>query len=142
MLSLLRICFLRKVCSSWTTGDNGIPTGWIVCEDVLLLPPEISFDGETIELECGTAGAEIHYRLGQTGDFALYAQPISIVTDTVVEAYSTYQNHTSETVTQTCVYVQETPFQKSNKELPTWRYGGNTITTPYSVNRIDGFSLR
>ena len=126
--------------SSWTTGANGIPSGWLVCEDVLLLPPEISFDGETIELECDTAGAEIHYRLGQTGDFALYAQPISIVTDTVVEAYSTYQSHTSPTTTQTCVYVHETPFERSNKELPTWRYGGNTITTPYSVNRIDGHS--
>ena len=126
--------------TAWTTGVNGIPMGWIVCEDVLLLPPEVSFDGETIELECGTAGAEIHYRLGQAGDFALYTQPISIVADTVVEAYSTYQSHTSETVSQACVYVQETPFQKSNKDLPTWRYGGNTITTPYSVNRTDGHS--
>ena len=126
--------------TDWTTGVNGIPTGWIVCEDVLLLPPEISFDGETIELECGTVGAEIHYRLGQAGDFALYTQPISIVTDTVVEAYSTYQGHTSHTVTQACVYVQETPFQRSNKDLPTWRYGGNTITTPYSVNATNGHS--
>ena len=126
--------------SSWTTGVNGIPTGWIVCEDVLLLPPEVAFYGDTIELECDTAGAEIHYRLGQTGDFALYTQPISIVADTVVEAYSTYQDHTSETVTQTCVYVHETPFEQSNKDLATWRYGGNTITTPYSVNGIDGHS--
>ena len=126
--------------SSWTTGENGIPTGWIVCEDVLLLPPEVAFDGETIELECDTADAEIHYRLGQTGDFALYTGPISVAADTVVEAYSTYQGHTSQVVTQTCVYVQETPFQKSNKELTTWRYGGNTITTPYSVNATNGHS--
>ena len=126
--------------TSWTTGVNGIPSGWIVCEDVLLLPPEVSFYGDTIELECPTEGAEIHYRLGQTGDFALYTGPISIVADTVVEAYSTYQGHTSPTVSQTCVYVHETPFQKSNKDLPTWRYGGNTITTPYSVNAIDGHS--
>ena len=126
--------------SSWATGVNGIPTGWIVCEDVLLLPPEVSFFGDTIELECDTTGAEIYYRLGQTGDFVLYTQPISIVADTVVEAYSTYQGHTSQTVTQSCVYVHETPFQRSNKDLPTWRYGGNTITTPYSVNGIDGHS--
>ena len=126
--------------TSWTTGTSGIPSGWIVCEDVLLLPPEVSFYGDMIELGCPTEGAEIHYRLGQTGDFALYTQPISIVADTVVEAYSTYQSHTSPTVTQTCVYVHETPFQRSNKELTTWRYGGNTITTPYSVNGIDGHS--
>ena len=126
--------------TSWTTGTSGIPSGWIVCEDVLLLPPEVSFYGDMIELGCPTEGAEIHYRLGQTGDFALYTQPISIVADTVVEAYSTYQNHTSPTVTQTCVYVHETPFQRSNKDLTTWRYNGNTITTPYSVNGIDGHS--
>ena len=122
--------------SSWTTGASGIPSGWTVYEE--LLPPEVSFYGDTIELECDTAGAEIHYRLGQTGDFALYSQPISIVADTVVEAYSTYRGYTSPTVTQTCVY--ETLFQMSNKDLTTWRYGGNTITTPYSVNAIDGHS--
>ena len=126
--------------TSWTTGVNGIPSGWIVCEDVLLLPPEVSFYGDTIELECPTEGAEIHYRLGQTGDFAQYTQPISIVGDTVLEAYSTYQGHTSQTVTQNCEYVHETPFEQSNKDLTTWRYGGNTITTPYSVNGIDGHS--
>ena len=126
--------------TSWTTGTSGMPTGWIVCEDVLLLPPAVSFYGDTIELECDTAGAEIHYRLGPTGDFALYATPISISADTVVETYSTYQGHTSPTVTQTCAYVHETPFQRSNKELPTWRYGGGTVTTPYSVNGIDGHS--
>ena len=126
--------------TSWTIGASGIPAGWIVCEDVLLLPPEVSFFGDEIELECETAGAEIHYRLGQTGDFALYAQPIPIVGDTVVEAYSTYQGHTSPTTTQTCEYVSETPFERSNKDLPTWRYGGSTVTTPYSVNREDGHS--
>ena len=126
--------------TSWTTGASGIPSGWTVCEDILLLPPAVSFYGDTIELECDTAGAEIHYRLGPTGDFALYTQPIPITVDTVVEAYSTYQDHTSETVTQTCVYVHETPFERSNKDLTTWRYNGNTITTPYSVNGIDGHS--
>ena len=126
--------------TSWKTGANGIPTGWIVCEDVLLLPPEVSFYGDEIELECETEGAEIHYRLGQTGEFSLYTQTISIVGDAVVEAYSTYQGHTSPTGTQTCVYVSETPFERSNKDLPTWRYGGGTVTTPYSVNREDGHS--
>ena len=126
--------------TTWKTGGDGIPTGWIVSEDVLLLSPEVSFDGETIELVCNTVGAEIYYRLGQTGDFALYAQPISITGDTIVEAYSTYQGYTSPTVTQTCVYVQVTPFQRSNRDLTTWRYDGNIITTPYSVNAIDGHS--
>ena len=126
--------------SSWKTGDNGVPTGWIVCEEELLLPPEVSFDGETIELGCGTEGAEIRYRLGQMGDFALYTGPISITADTVVEAYSTYQIQTSPTVAETCLYEYETPFQRSNKSLTTWRYAGDIVTTPYSANAIDGHS--
>lgn len=132
--------FRKAAGVSWSTGNSHIPTGWTVSEDVLLLPPEVWFGGETIELVCDTVGAEIHYRLGQTGDFALYTAPISITGDTVVEAYSTYQGYTSPTVTQTCVYEQETPFQRSNKNLPTWSYGGNTITTPYSVNATNGHS--
>ncbi len=126
--------------TAWTTGTGGIPSGWLVCEDVLLLPPEVSFFGDTIELGCDTSGAEIHYRLGQAGDFALYTGPIAIAADTVVEAYSTYQGHTSQTITENCVYVHETPFEQSNKDLTTWRYDGSTITTPYSVNGIDGHS--
>ena len=132
--------FRKAANVSWSTGDSGIPTGWIPSEDVLLLSPEIWFGGETIELVCDTEGAEIYYRLGQTGDFALYTAPISITGDTDIEAYSVYQGHTNQTVTQTCAYEHETPFEQSNKSLPTWIYGGNTITTPYSVNAIDGHS--
>lgn len=104
--------------TSWATGTSGIPTNWVVSNDVLLYPPEISFDGETIELSCATSGAEIYYRLGQSGNYSLYEMPISILDDTIIETYSSYQNHDSAVVTQTCVYVQETPFQQSNKSLP------------------------
>lgn len=58
--------------TSWPTGANGIPTGWTVSNDVLMFPPEVSFDGETIELICQTQGAEIYYRLNQTGQYQLY----------------------------------------------------------------------
>ena len=58
-----------KPLAEYPTGASGIPTGWIVSDDVLLYAPEISFDGETIEIECDTEGAEIYYRLGQTGEF-------------------------------------------------------------------------
>ena len=129
-----------KPLAEYPTGNSGIPTGWTVIDDVLLYAPTIDFDGETIELNCETEGATIYYRLGQTGEYATYQMPISILEDTVIETYSSYQNHDSATITQTCVYVQETPFQQSNKSLPQWRYGGNIVETPYSVNRIDGHS--
>ena len=126
--------------TNWTVGVGGIPSGWTTCDDFLLHPPVVSFDGDTIELTCPTAGAAIHYRLGQQGAFLAYSQPISILEDVVVEAYATHGQYTSPTVSQSCVYVQETPFQASNKDLPTWRHGGSTVATPYSVNRIDGQS--
>jgi len=58
--------------TSWPTGNNGIPTGWTVSDDVLLYPPVITFDGETIELDCETEGAAIYYRLDGTGSFIEY----------------------------------------------------------------------
>ena len=129
-----------KPLADYPIGASGIPEGWIISDDILLYQPEISFDGETIELYCETADADIYYRLGQTGSFIQYFMPISIFEDTIIEAYSSYQNHTSQTITQNCVYVQETPYEQSNKTLSTWRYSGNTINTPFSVNRIDGHS--
>ena len=126
--------------TGYPISSYGIPPGWTVSDDILLYPPTITFDGETIEIECETAEATIYYRLGQNGEYTTYQMPISILEDTVIETYSSYQNHDSAVVTQTCVYVQETPFQQSNKSLPQWRYGGNIVETPYSVNRIDGHS--
>ena len=126
--------------TDWTTGVNGIPTGWDVCDDTLIYKPKIQCDGETITITCDTRGATIHYRLGQSGDYAVYAGPISISATTVAEAYSTHQGQTSSTATKTCQYEQYTPFVASNRDLSTWRYGADTITTPYSVNAIDGHS--
>ena len=130
----------QKPYSNYPKGASGIPTGWVWMDDMLIYAPRVDFDGETIELLCDTEGAEIYYRLGESGDFQLYQMPISILETTVVEAYSSYQNHTSQTVTHNCTYVQETPYEQSNKSLSTWRYAGNTIATPYSINRIDGHS--
>ena len=70
--------------AEYPTGASGIPTGWTVSDDILLFAPEISFDGETIEISCDTEDATIYYRLGQTGEFQAYQTPISIIEDTVV----------------------------------------------------------
>lgn len=45
-------------------------------------------------------------------------------------------------MTETCQYVEETPYQRSNKSIPEWRYNNGIITTPFSVNRIDGHSSK
>ena len=128
--------------TSWPTGSAGIPTGWTVYDDMILETPEVFCDGETIELTCATPDVDIYYRLNQQGEFQLYTLPISIEEDTVIEAYSSYDVYTSATVTETCQYVEETPYQRSNKTLPEWRCNGSTITTPYSINRLDGHSSK
>lgn len=69
---------------------------------MLLDPPDVFCDGETIELTCATSDVDIYYRLNQTGEFQLYTLPISIEEDTVIEAYSSYDIYTSTTVTETC----------------------------------------
>lgn len=55
--------------TSWKTGSDGIPTGWTVYDDMLLDPPDVFCDGETIELTCATPDVDIYYRLNQTGEF-------------------------------------------------------------------------
>ena len=88
-----------RAATSWTTGFNGIPTGWTVLDDTLVYAPTINFDGEdTIRLTCNTEGASIYYKLNMVGDFQLYQQPIVIVQDTLVEAYATLDGTSSATV--------------------------------------------
>ena len=132
--------FIKDGNTTWSTGDNGIPRGWTIYNDNYVEPPTISFDGEEIEILHESSQAEIYYRLNQIGSYTIYTLPISISANTVVETYAEISGVSSTTVTQTCVYSAETPYQKSNKTLGTWTYNGQTVTTPYSVNAIDGHS--
>ena len=132
--------FVKAENVTWTRSQSGIPTNWAVYDNILLLTPEISFDGEEIDLTCDTPGADIYYKLNQTGGYALYTTPMLISADTFIETYSELDSQTSPVVSMNCEYVEETPFQKSNKTLSSWTYNNQAITTPYSVNRIDGHS--
>lgn len=40
--------------------------------------PIINCDGEYVEINCSTSGAEIYYRIGTDGQFVQYAQPFEI----------------------------------------------------------------
>ena len=40
--------------SNYPKGNNGIPTGWVWMDDILVYEPHVEFDGETIELLCDT----------------------------------------------------------------------------------------
>lgn len=125
----------------WVTGNNGIPTTWLVYDNMAVASPEITYDGfNIITLTCSTTGADIYYKLNQTGNYALYSMPITISADTFIETYAELGGQQSRTVSRTCMYISDVPIEASNRDLREWNYGGQNITTPYSVNAIDGHS--
>lgn len=127
--------------STWTRGTSGIPTNWLVYDDVPVTPPTVTYDGfSTITLACDTQGATIYYKLNNTGDYTTYTTPITINEDTVVQTYSELGGQQSRTISQTCTYVSDVPLEASNRDLKKWQYSGAEISTPYSVNAIDGHS--
>ena len=133
--------FIRASNVNWTRDGNGVPASWELYNDTNVEAPTISFNGfETITLSCETEGADILYKLNNTGEYSTYTTPITINEDTFIEAYSEYEGESSRTISQTCVYVSDVPIEYSNRDLKKWQYGGQEITTPYSVNAIDGHS--
>ena len=127
--------------STWTRGASGIPTNWLVYDDVPVVPPTISYDGfSEITLSCDTQGASIYYKLTSNGGYSAYTTSITITADTVVDTYAELNGQESRTVSQTCQYVSNVPIEYSNRDLKKWNYGNQEITTPYSVNAIDGHS--
>ena len=129
--------FVKKASVTWTNGNSGIPTGWNVVDEGTPDVPTISCD---IELSCTTTGAVIYYQLDHSGNYTQYTAPITMTDDTFIECYSEKDGKTSATISQTCEYDDRTIYEYSNQSLDSWIYRGNTITTPYSVNAIDGHS--
>lgn len=135
--------FVKDGNANWTTGVNGIPTGWVVKTDDSIADPVISFDGfDTIELSCETTGTTIYYKLNNVGSYSAYTTAITITSDTFIEAYAEKDGDSSNTVSQTCVYISDDPFLYSNRSLDSWTYVNDSVnvTVPYSVNAIDGHS--
>ena len=126
---------------TWSRGANGIPINWLVYDDVPVVPPTITYDGfSEITLSCETVGADIYYRLNNSGEYSAYTTAITITADTIIQTYSELNGQESRTVSQTCQYVSDVPIEYSNRDLKKWNYGNQEITTPYSVNAIDGHS--
>ena len=127
--------------STWTNGASGIPTNWLVYDNVPVAPPTITYDGfSTITLACVTTGATIYYKLTGDTDFSTYSTPLTITGDTVVQTYSELNGAESRTIKQTCVYVSDVPIEASNRDLNKWQYSGQEVTAPFSVNGVDGHS--
>ena len=134
--------FVRVGATSWGRGVNGIPTNWnsVVDGSIIVDAPVVSCDGQEVTITCATAGATIYYKLDNAASFTQYTSAIAISADTVVTAYAEYQNTPSITVTQDCEFLSDVPIEYSNRSLSKWTYGGQAVTTPYSVNAVDGHS--
>ena len=133
--------FIRAANVNWTRNEHGVPTTWELYNDTSVEAPVISFNGfETITLSCETEGADILYKLNNIGEYSSYTTPIIISEDTFIETYATYSGETSIPISKTCQYVSTVPIEYSNRDLKKWQYGVQEITTPYSINAIDGHS--
>ena len=127
--------------STWSRGTNGIPTNWLVYDDVSVATPAIYCDGyNNVTITCETQGASIYYRLNREGEYSAYTSAITITADTVVEAYAELNGQESRVISQTCEYISDDPYEASNRNLYRWNYNNQEITTPYSVNKDDGHS--
>ena len=133
--------FIKDGNTTWSRGNSGVPNGWTIFDDADVSAPVIAYDGfDEITITCATAGANIFYKLNQDTGFTNYTTAITITADTIVHAYSEFGGQTSMTVSQQCAYVSDVPLEASNRNLEYWTYGGQSITTPYSINAIDGHS--
>ena len=131
--------------STWGRGIGGIPTGWLVYDDVAVMAPEIYCDGyNNVTITCETSGAVIYYKTGLTrnAEYTIYTVPFTISEDTVVDAYAELNGQESRSISQTCEYISDDPYESSNRDLRTWDYSGQKVTAPYSVNAIDGHSAK
>jgi len=126
--------------NGWPRGNSGIPTNWILIDDGTPDTPIINFNGLEIELLCNTQEASIYYQLNHSGSYSLYSTPILINSDTFIECYAEKDSLSSITTSMTCEYDSRTIYEYSNEVISSWTYNNSAITTPYSVNAIDGHS--
>ena len=132
--------FVKDANTSWTRGLNGIPTRWIVQDYGTPDAPTISCNGFEIELSCATTGAGIYYQLDHSGNYTQYTTVITMTGDTYIECYAEKNNLSSTTTSMTCEYDDRTIYEYSNQSITSWTRNSSAITTPYSVNAIDGHS--
>ena len=140
--------FVENENVSWSSGINGIPTGWRIVDGIE--EPLITCDGINVIITNSTEGANIYYKLDNTGDFALYNAPIQITADTFVEAYAVFDIFTSNTVSDICIYA---PTHHYENDYLTFRIrtngkvywhsngSGQAKTIEYSLNDGEWTSL-
>lgn len=101
------------VCIGYGLDSNGDPYRYsninVLEFSIQKLPlyvaaPSISCDGQQVTITCDTVNARIMYRIGTTGSFVQYSNPIPILSDVTVYAYAVKDGSESVTVSQLCEY--------------------------------------
>ena len=67
--------------------------------------PTFNVTDNVVYIVCGTAGATVYYKIGD-GEYQVYSTPITLTKTVVISAYAEKQGIESNTVTQTCTYVE------------------------------------
>ena len=117
---------------------------------MVLAAPVISCEDNVVEITCETSRAAIYFRCNEVGEFALYEEPFTIEEDTLVEAYSTYKQQTSQTVSEECEWTPEHDYSKDYLTFRVLTSGninwksigsGQEKTISYSINNGEWVSV-
>jgi hypothetical protein len=108
----------------------------------LVAAPAITCDGQEVTITCDTAGADIYYRMNQTGTYTLYTGPVSINADTTFEAYAQLDGNKSKTTTEFCLYDNgiATPVITCDGEYVSIACATTDATLYYRLNETGTFS--
>jgi len=101
--------FVKDINAQWDTNTaDGIPRGWTTIDEgtQIVAAPTIHCVNNIITFGCDTPNATIYYRLGGSGQYLIYDNPIEILEDTLVEVYASKNGSDSTVTSQTCIYVE------------------------------------
>ena len=93
--------------------------------------PVITVNNNKVYITCITPDVDIYYKIG-SGDYSLYTQPITLTETVTVTAYADNEGIQSDTVSQTCTYVE--PVIPTAPEDPVIGFSNNIITITCSTS--------
>ena len=104
--------------------------------------PTISCSENVVTIDCATTGATTYYRLNLSGEYSAYTSTFTITADTIVQAYSVANGDTSDTIQETCTYVNliATPVIVCDGEEVTITCDTVGVTIYYRLNESGSYS--
>lgn len=114
------------VTKSIKSGLQSASSDAVYCEYVgVPVEPSIVVSNNYVYLSTLTTGASIYYKIG-SGEYQLYSSPIKLTETVTVTAYTDKSGITSNTVSQTCTYVE--PVTPTVPDNPVITFSSNIVT--------------